>query len=537
MIERIAQTTLNSGRSPVFSNNGMVSTSQPLAAQSGLQVLQDGGNAIDAAIATAAVLNVVEPQSTGIGGDMFMMYWNENEKMLYGLNGSGSAGREASWDLFNGKGLKKMPETGVLSITVPGALDGWCTALEKFGSGEMTLSKLLEPAIDYAEKGFPVSPIIQSAWAHQIEKLKTCDFSKKIYLPKGSVPGVGTIFKNPNLAQTFKKISTHGKDIFYRGEITKKIISYIREQGGILSESDFDSMRSEWVKPLKTNYRGYELYEIPPNSQGITALICLNILENFNLSNFIYGSVEHLHYLIESIKLSFADRDRFIADPNFENIPIESLLEKEYSKKRKKLIEPKQASNFNPGNPLNSSDTIYLTTCDRDGNMCSFINSVFQHFGSGVTGSDSGVILQNRGFGFSLDRNHPNCVAPGKRPFHTIIPGFVLKDEKPFLSYGVMGGDMQAQGHVQVLSNIVDFGMDIQEAIDSPRLRFLGDKNVAIESGVPDSILDGLREFGHNVSRAGGYEGFGGGQGIMVLPNRVYAAGSDHRRDGCAAGF
>ncbi len=537
MTEHIAQTTLTSGRSPVFSNNGMVATSQPLAAQSGLQVLQEGGNAIDAAITTAAVLNVVEPQSTGIGGDMFMMYWNENEQKLYGLNGSGAVGREATWDFFDSKGLKDMPETGALSITVPGALDGWCTGLEKFGSGEMTLARLLEPAIDYAEKGFPVSPIIRNAWVHQTEKLKSCDFSRKIYLPNGSVPDVGTIFKNPLLAETFKKISVYGKDIFYRGEITKKIISYIRQQGGLLSESDFDSMRSEWVEPLKTNYRGYELYEIPPNSQGVTALICLNILENFNLSSFGYGSVEHLHLLIESMKLSFADRDSFIADPNFEKIPIKSLLEKEYSRERKKLIKPQKASNFNPGNPLNSSDTIYLTTSDRDGNVCSFINSVFQHFGSGITGSDSGVILQNRGFGFNLDRSHPNCVAPSKRPFHTIIPGFVMKDEKPFLSYGVMGGDMQAQGHVQVLSNIVDFGMDIQDAIDSPRFRFLGDKNVAIESGVPDHVLDGLRGFGHNVSRAGGYEGFGGGQGIMVLPNGVYAAGSDHRRDGCAVGF
>ena len=537
MIERIARTTLNSGRSPVFSANGLVATSQPLAAQSGLQVLRDGGNAIDAAIATAAVLNVVEPQSTGIGGDMFMIYWNENEKKLYGLNGSGTVGKESTWEFFDSNGLRTMPETGVLSITVPGALNGWCAALEKFGSGEMTLSRLLQPAIHYAENGFPVSPIIQNAWSQQTEKLKMCNYSKKIYLPNGSAPAVGSIFKNPFLAETFKKISAEGKDVFYRGPITKKIINYLRELGGLLSESDFDSISSECVEPLKTNYRGYELHEIPPNTQGLTALICLNILENFELSSFAYGSVEHFHYLIESMKLSFADRDRFIADPKMEDIPIESLLEKEYSKKRRLLIEPDKALNFNPGNILNSSDTIYLTTSDSDGNMCSFINSVFQHFGSGVTGSDSGVVLQNRGFGFNLDRNHPNCIAPGKRPFHTIIPGFVMKDEKPFLSFGVMGGDMQAQGHVQVLSNIVDFGMDIQEAIDSPRFRFLGDKNVAIESGVPDYILDGLREFGHNVSRAGGYEGFGGGQGIMLLPNGVYVAGSDHRRDGCAVGF
>lgn len=537
MIDRIAQTTLSSGRSPVFSNNGMVATSQPLAAQAGLQALHDGGNAIDAAITAAAVLNVVEPQSTGIGGDMFMIYWNENEKKLYGLNGSGAVGKESTWEYFHSKGLKTMPEKGVLSITVPGALDGWCTALEKFGSGKMTLKRLLQPAIFYAEKGFPVSPIIQSAWNQQTDKLNSCEFSKKIYLPNGNVPKVGSIFKNPFIAETFKKIADQGKDIFYRGAITKKIINYIHEKGGLLSESDFDSTNSEWVEPLKTNYRGYELYEIPPNTQGLTALICLNILENFNISNLAYGSVEHLHFLIESMKLSFADRDHFIADPKMEDVPIESLLKKEYSKKRKQLIQLDKASNFSPGNLLNSSDTIYLTTSDEDGNMCSFINSVFQHFGSGVTGSDTGVVLQNRGFGFSLDPSHPNCIAPGKRPFHTIIPGFVMKDERPFLSFGVMGGDMQVQGHVQVLSNIVDFGMDIQEAIDSPRFRFLGDKNVAIESGVPDYILDGLREFGHNVSRAGGYEGFGGGQGIMLLPNGVYAAGSDHRRDGCALGF
>ena len=528
---------MNSGRSPVFSNNGMVATSQPLAAQAGLQTMRDGGNAIDAAITSAAVLNVVEPQSTGIGGDMFMLYWNANEKKLYGLNGSGAAGKESNWEFFHAKGLKTMPETGALSITVPGALDGWCTSLEKFGSGKMTLKRLLQPAIFYAEKGFPVSPIIQSAWNQQIQKLKKCDFSKKIYLSKGSAPEVGSIFRNPLLAATFKKIAEQGRDIFYRGSITKKIINYVREQGGLLSESDFDSMSSEWVEPLKTNYRGYDVYETPPNTQGLTALICLNILENFNVSKLHYGSAEHLHFLIESMKLSFADRDCYIADPKIEDIPMDSLLTKEYSEKRKLLIQSDKASNFNPGSPLNSSDTIYLTTSDVDGNMCSFINSVFQHFGSGVTGSDSGIVLQNRGFGFSLDPDHPNCISPGKRPFHTIIPGFVMKDERPFLSFGVMGGDMQPQGHVQVLSNIIDFGMNIQEAIDSPRVRFLGDKNVAIESGFPDLVLEGLRKLGHNVSRAGGYEGFGGGQGIMLLPNGVYAAGSDHRRDGCAVGF
>ncbi len=528
---------LGMGRSPVLAKEGMVATSQPLASLAGLEVLREGGNAMDAAIATAAALNVVEPQSTGIGGDMFMLYWDNGEKQLRGLNGSGRAPRAASLERYRSEGFTTTPDTGIFSVTVPGAFDGWCTALDRCGSGKKSLSDLLVPAIHYAESGFPVTSIIGNAWRLQEKKLAAWEASKRIFMPNGRAPHVGGIFRNPGLAATFRLLAEGGREAFYHGPVAEAIVLASREAGGLFEMEDFADTRSTWVEPIRTSYRGYELCEIPPNGQGLAALICLNILEGYPLSKYSYGSADHLHLAIEAMKLAFADRDRYIADMDHASVPVKGLLSGEYANERRGLIREDAAGDPGPGTPGGWSDTIYLTAADRDGNMCSFINSLFSHFGSGITAGDTGVMLQNRGFGFVMEDDHPNCVAPGKRPFHTIIPGFVMKDGEPWMSYGVMGGDMQPQGHVQVLSNMVDFGMNVQEAMDAPRFRVLGGREVAIENGVPEEVLAELIGRGHDVARKGGYEGFGGGQGIVCLPEGVYMGGSDHRRDGCAVGF
>jgi gamma-glutamyltranspeptidase/glutathione hydrolase len=530
-------TSLRSGRSPVLAREGAIATSQPLAAFAGLEVLREGGNAVDAAIAAAAALNVVEPQSTGIGGDMFMIYWDASEKRLMGLNGSGRSPRGATLERYRQEGFTSAPPTGIFSVTVPGAFDGWCSALDRCGSGKKSLADLLAPAIRYAEDGFPLTPIIGNAWRVQEEKLAAHEASKRTFLPAGRAPKVGEIFRNPNLAATFRLLAEGGREAFYHGPVAEAIVAASRELGGLFGLEDFADTRCTWVEPIRTAYRGYELCEIPPNGQGLAALLCLNILEGFPLADLSYGSADHLHLAIEAMKLAFADREKYIADMDHADVPLEGLLSKDYGEKRRQLIDEGSASDPLPGIPPGWSDTIYLTVADRDGNMCSFINSLFSHFGSGVTAGDTGVMLQSRGFGFLLEEGHLNCIAPGKRPFQTIIPGFVMKDGEPWMSFGVMGGDMQPQGHVQVLSNMVDFGMNIQEAIEAPRFRVLGGREVAVELGVPDAVLDELSQRGHAVVRGGGYEGFGGGQGIVRLPGDVYMAGSDHRRDGCAAGF
>ncbi|MEK6711558.1 MAG: gamma-glutamyltransferase, partial [Nitrospinota bacterium] len=519
MPERTAYASLKVGRSPVFAQSGVVAASQPLAAGAGLQVLREGGNAVDAAIATAAVLNVVEPQSTGIGGDMFMLYWSARERKLFGLNGSGRAPKAATLARYREAGFQKMPDAGVFSATVPGAVDGWCAALERCGGGKMNLKALLAPAIHYAEKGFPVTPIIGNAWRNQGPKLSKCEPSAETYLPSGRAPKAGEVFRNPKLAASLRKVAGGGREAFYEGPIAKEIVRYTREIGGLFELEDFAATRCTWVEPIRASYRGHELCEIPPNGQGLAALLCLNIIAEDPIGGFSCGSADHLHLMIEAMKLAFADRGRYIADPEKADVPIQGLLSKGYAKERRKLIQPGRAGDPAPGSPHGWSDTIYLTAADGEGNMCSFINSLFAHFGSGVTGGETGIMLQNRGWGFVLEEGHLNCIAPGKRPFHTIIPGFVMKGGEPWMSYGVMGGDMQPQGHVQVLSNILDFGMDIQEAIDAPRFRVLGGRKVAIEHGVPDSVLEELRRRGHEVERAGGYEGFGGGQGIVRLPD------------------
>lgn len=535
MKEPTARASLAAGRSPVLAAGGMVATSQPLAAQAGLHILREGGNAADAAIATAAALNVVEPQSTGIGGDMFMLYWDAGAKELLGLNGSGRSPGRATPSRY--REFSSMPETGVYSCTLPGAVDGWCAAHERCGGGKMRMSDLLRPAIRYAEEGFPVSPIIGRAWAHQTEKLTRCAYSRQTYLPAGRPPGIGERFRNPRLAESLRKIADGGRAAFYEGAIAEEIVRYTAEIGGLFSLEDFAAVRCAWVEPIRARYRGYELCEIPPPGQGVTALLCLNLLEPYPLPEMRYGSADHLHLAIEAMKLAFADRNRHVADMEKADVPLGGLLSSGYADARRKRIDEKRAGSPEAGAPQAWSDTIYLTTADSQGNMCSFINSLFHHFGSGVTGGETGVMLQNRGHGFVLEEGHPNCIAPNKRPLHTIIPGFVMKEGAPWMSFGVMGGDMQPQGHVQVLSNMVDFGMNVQEAIDAPRFRVLGGLEVAIEGGVPEAVFRELESRGHRVRRAGGYEGFGGGQGIVRMDDGVFMGGSDHRRDGCAAGF
>ncbi len=535
MKEPTARTSLAAGRSPVFAAGGMVATSQPLAAEAGLHVLKEGGNALDAAIATAAVLNVVEPQSTGIGGDMFMLYWDAEAQELLGLNGSGKSAAAATPERY--AEFSSMPETGVYSCTVPGAVDGWFAAHARCGSGRKSMAELLAPAILYAEAGFPVSPIIGRAWANQEAKLEKCAWSRRAYLPAGRAPKIGERFRNPALAASLRAIAEGGRAAFYEGAIAREIVRHTKEIGGLFEMEDFAATACSWVEPIRARYRGHELCEIPPSGQGVTALVCLNLIDAYPLGELSYGSADHLHLVIEAMKLAFADRDRYVADTERADVPLAGLLSPAYAGERRKNINPNRAGSPGAGSPHAWNDTIYLTAADAQGNMCSFINSLFHHFGSGITGGDTGIMLQNRGLGFTLEEGHPNRIAPHKRPLHTIIPGFVMRDGEPWMSFGVMGGDMQPQGHVQVLSNMVDFGMDVQEAIDAPRFRVLGGREVAIEGGVPEAVLQELEARGHEVRRAGGYEGFGGGQGIVRLEGGVFMGGSDHRRDGCAVGF
>lgn len=521
-------------RSMVIAHNGMVATSQPLAAMAGLRILLQGGNAFDAAVATAAALNVVEPMSTGIGGDMFALAWVEKDKKLVGLNGSGRAGRKASLDYFKQRGLEEIPIQGPLPVTVPGALHGWCTLLEKYGT--MSLEQVLAPAIEYAEQGFPVSEIIATSWESAAHSLKDSPNWANNYLIDGRAPQIGEIFKQRALAETFKKLVAGGKDVFYKGEIAKKIADFIQEQGGPLTLKDLADHTSTWVEPISTTYKGYEIYELPPNGQGIAVLEMLNILEGYDLKSLGHNSADYLHLLIEAKKLAFADLNRFVADPAFSKMPLETMISKEYASQLRKLININRAAR-EVKTPLmqEEGDTIYLTVVDKDRNCVSFINSLYDHFGSGLVVPGTGICLQNRGALFSLDPQHPNCIAPGKRPFHTIIPAMVLKDGKPFLCFGVMGGAMQPQGHLQVLLNIIEFGMNVEEAGEAPRFRHL-DEGVALESKIDGLTRYQLMSKGHRIIWTVG--AFGGYQGILIDPKSgVLYGGSDIRKDGCAVGW
>jgi gamma-glutamyltranspeptidase/glutathione hydrolase len=530
---------VKAGRSVVRAQHGMVATSQPLASQVGLEVLKRGGNAVDAAIAMAAVLNVTEPMMTGVGGDMFaIVYWAKT-KELKGLNASGRAPHALSLDYFAKNNIKRMPEFGMTSITVPGAFDGWTTLRDKYGT--MKLADLLAPAIGYAENGFPVMEKAAEDWNAEVEKLKRTPAAASNYLIDGRAPQPGEIFRQPNLARTLHTIADGGRDAFYKGPIAKAIVDYMKDNGGFITMEDLAATKADWVEPISTNYRGYQVYELPPNGQGITALIALNILEGFDLGAMRSQPAQYYHTMIEAMKLAFADRNRYIADPTFSKVPVAELLSKDYAAKRRALIDPRKALDNPPSGDINlGSDTTYFTVVDKDGNAVSFINSLFDAFGSGVVAGDTGIVFQNRGSAFSLDPKHPNAIAPGKRPFHTLIPAMVMKDNQLFISFGVMGGAIQAQGHVQVLVNLIDLKMGLQEAIDAPRYRFTSGRSVLLEDELGSSVIEQLLSMGHVRGKPPGVlrSSMGGGQAIMIDPvSKTLMGASDPRKDGMALGY
>ena len=529
------------GRSVVRTNHAMVASSQPLASQTGLEILKGGGNAVDAAIAMAAVLNVTEPNMTGVGGDAFMMVYSAKTKKIEALNASGRAPRALTAERVAGLGHKQMPLSGMETITVPGAFDGWVTLLEKHGT--MKLPDLLAPAIALAENGFPVMEKTVADWIPEVEKLRRTPASASTYLVNGEAPKPGDVFVQKNLARTLRTLAKGGRDAYYRGEIGRAIVDYCQKNGGYLTMEDLAEHKSTWVEPISTTYRGHTLYEFPPNNQGLTALLLLNILEGVDLASMRNDPARYYHTLIEATKIAFADRNRYIADPAFAKVPVQELLSRDYAAKRRALINPDKA--IDPpayGEVKMGSDTTYFTVVDKDRNAVSFINSLFNSFGSGVVAGETGIMLHNRGTGFVLQAGHPNRLEPGKRPFHTLIPAMVFKDGRLLMTYGVMGGDIQAQGHAQVLINLIDRGLNLQQAIDAPRVRYVSGRGVMLEDTLPPSVVADLVARGHErllpppgiMHRAL----MGGGQAIMIDPRTGALLGaSDIRKDGLAIGY
>ena len=512
----------------------MVAASQPLAAQVGLDILKAGGNAIDAAVAVNAMLGLVEPNMNGAGGDLFAIVWDASTEQLYGLNATGRAPYEINRQVFARQGLDRVPGGGPLTWTVPGAVDGWDQLLERFGT--MDFADVLAPAIRYARQGFPVSEIIQRQWVASESSLARWPDSAKTYLPNGRAPGVGEVFRNPGLANTYEAIAEGGRDAFYRGSIARRVVAFSEANGGYFTMRDFEDHTSSWVDPVTTNYRGYDVWEMPPNSSGIIALMMLNIMEGYDIASMGHNTAETLHVITEAKKLSFADRDTFVADADANRLPVNELISKAYAAARRALIDPARAlSDVSAGDPSEYSETVYLTVVDKDRNAVSLIESIFSNFGSGVVPGDLGFALQNRGTGFSLVDGHLNSLEPHKRSLHTNMPGFVTKDGRPLMPFGVMGGNMQPQGHVQVLSNIIDHGMTLQEAGDAARLRH--QRSVFVEPGISDDVIAELERLGHDVRRAGG-GGMGGYQAIMIHPETgMLHGGTDPRKDGQAIGY
>jgi gamma-glutamyltranspeptidase / glutathione hydrolase len=532
-------------RSEVIAQHGMAATSQPLATQVALDILKAGGNAIDAAIAANAVLGLMEPTGNGIGGDLFAIVWDAKSGKLHGLNASGRSPYNLTPDYFKKNNIEKIPSHGPLPVSVPGCVDGWFELHKKFG--KLPMKDILNPAIKYAREGFPVSELIAYYWDRNSQILRKYPGFAEIFMPGGKAPGKGEIFKNPYLAETLEKLARQGRDVFYKGEIASGIVQYMQENGGFLSMRDFADHTSEWVDPVSVNYRGYDVWQLPPNGQGIAVLQMLSILENYDIGSMGFGSPEYMHLFTEAKKLAFEDRAKFYADPAFNKIPVAELISKEYGKKRAALINPNRAArSYTPGE-LEQSSTIYLTTADSEGNMVSLIQSNYRGMGSGMTPGKLGFVLHDRGEMFTLEEGHFNAYEPHKRPFNTIIPGFMTKDGKPFLSFGVMGGAMQPQGHVQIVCNIVDFGMNIQEAGDAPRMQHLGSSEptgekmtdggvLTIETGFAWETIRELMQKGHKIQYDMG--GFGGYQAIKWDPvNKVYYGASESRKDGQAGGY
>ena len=531
-------------RSEVIAQQGMAATSQPLATQVALDILKQGGSAVDAAIAANAMLGLVEPTGCGIGGDLFAIVWDAETKQLHGLNASGRSPAALKAEYFTEQGLTTIPSFGPLPVSVPGAVDGWFSLHEKFGRLPMT--SILSPAIEYARRGYPVSEVVAYYWQMNVDRIGEYEGFADVFMPNGKAPTTGQIFKNPSLAATYEKIATGGRDAFYKGDIARVIGAYMKEQGGFLSYEDLAAHTSEWVEPVSTNYRGYDIWELPPNGQGIAALQILNILEQYDIEGMGFGSADYIHTFVEAKKLAFEDRAKYYADPAFNDIPVDALISKDYAQKRRALINPdKAAKRYDAG--VVEGDTIYLTVADKDGNMVSLIQSNYRGMGSGMTPPELGFILQNRGELFTLAPNHFNTYEPKKRPFHTIIPAMVTRNNKPWLSFGVMGGATQPQMHAQIVVNLIDFGMNLQEAGDAPRFIHVGSSSptgalmkdggeLSMETGFATEVRRTLYERGHQLSDKLGI--YGGYQAILYdADKQVYFGASESRKDGQAAGY
>ena len=536
---------LFSSRSEVIAENGMVATSHPLATQIGVDILKNDGNAIDAAIAANAAIGLMEPTGNGIGGDLFAIIWIEKDKKLYGLNASGRSPKNLTLDYFKNNNFSKIPAYGPLPVSVPGCVDGWFEMHEKFGN--ISMEKILQPAIDYAENGFPVTELVSYYMDIANKNFYNYPNFKETYHINKSTPKKGQIFKNKDLANTLKIISNKGRKGFYEGKIAKTISKFIIEQGGFLSYDDLKNHTSDWIEPVSTNYRGYDVWELPPNGQGIAALQILNLLESFDIESMGFGSANYIHHFVEAKKIAFADRAKYYADMDFNKIPVNYLISKEYAKKRISEIDPFNAAKVVKAGEIENGDTIYLTTADDEGNIVSLIQSNYRGMGSGMVPQGLGFMLQDRGELFSLEEGHYNVYEPKKRPFHTIIPAFITKDGKPYVSFGLMGGAMQPQGHAQIVINLIDFKMNLQEAGDAPRIRHVSNQQptggnmldggeLSLESGFDYKEIRKLQKYGHKVIFSLG--SFGGYQAIMLdKENRVYFGASESRKDGSAMGY
>jgi gamma-glutamyltranspeptidase/glutathione hydrolase len=533
-------------RSPVLATQAMAATSQPLATQAALDIMRKGGNAIDAAIAANAVLGLVEPTGNGIGGDLYAIVWDAKTKTLHGLNASGRSPKTLSREWFIDNGHSKIPSHGPLPVSVPGAVDGWFMLHNKFG--KLAMADNLAPAIRYAEKGFPVSQLIAYYWNRSVPLLSKWPGFKSQFTINGKAPAHGQIWKNQNLANTLKAIAKGGRDEFYRGETAKTIARFMQDNGGFLSYGDLASHSGKWVDPVSTNYRGYDVWELPPNSQGLAALQILNIVEQYDVGSMQLDSAEYVHLFTEAKKIAFEDRAKFYADSEFNKIPVAELISKKYAKQRAKLFDSSKAGKeFAPGDvKLEKGDTIYLTTADSEGNMVSLIQSNYRGMGSGMAPPGLGFILQDRGELFTLEEGHFNVFEGGKRPFQTIIPAFITKDGKPWMSFGLMGGAMQPQGHAQIVINMIDFGMDVQAAGDAPRIHHTGSSQptgetmtnggvLNLETGFSYDTIRQLMRMGHTIQFANGP--YGGYQAIRRADNGVYWGASESRKDGHAAGY
>lgn len=533
--------------SEVIAKNGMAATSHPLATQIAVDILKKGGTAVDAAIAANAALGLMEPMSCGIGGDLYAIVWEAQTKKLYGINASGRSPVSLTYDHLQKQDFDQIPVKGVLSLSVPGCVDGWFELHKRFGV--LSMFEILAPSIEYAINGFPVTEVIAKSWARGLDSHKDYPNFEDIYSLDGLAPEKGDIFTNAELANTYIRLARDGRDDFYTGETAEAIADFVKEQGGFLTKEDLAAHSSEWVEPVSTNYRGYDVWQLPPNGQGIAVLQMLNILESYDLKSMGFGSADHVHTILEAKKLAFEDRAKFYADMAFNEIPVGKLISKEYAGKRRKLIMMKQAGSDYRAGDLTDGETVYLCTADKYGNMVSFIQSIYWGFGSGVVPAGLGFVLQNRGALFTLERGHFNVYEPAKRPFHTIIPAFVTQNDEPLLAFGVMGGDFQPQGQVQVLVNILDFGMDLQEAGDAPRFAHTGSSTprgdkangsgkVGLEDYFPPGLDKALEKRGHDLSVGNEVMFYGGYQAIKRDPKSgVYIGATELRKDGVVGGY